>query len=138
MSAKSKFIQWLKFTPGPWFLIEDEEDPGYEPSNTLAIVDNEGYCITDVYNAGELCGDEDLRKQCTENGRIIAASPLMVSALFDAYLMLQRLANQSVSIAISTDSERAQLRNTLCEATGAGAQALQEFVEELAQLNPLK
>lgn len=133
---KFNFIQWTKFTPGPWILIEKDE-PGYEPSNTLAIVDNEGYCITDVYNAGELCGDEDLRKQCIENGRIIAASPLMVSTLFDAYLMLQRLANKNVSNAIDSDSVRATLRNTLCEATGAGGQELQEFIEGLAFENPL-
>lgn len=120
--AKSKFIQWTKFTSGPWQMHPYFEGV-YGPNGEFV-------CLTVKPGMA-------VKPHTKSNAQLIAASPLMVSTLFDAYLMLQRLANKSVGTAITTDSVRATLRNTLCEATGAGGQELQEFIEGMAFENPL-
>jgi len=57
--------------------------------------------------------------------------------LRSSYLMLQRLSNDSVRVALETDALRAALRNTLSELTGVDCQELQEEVEAIAHANPV-
>jgi len=55
-----------------------------------------------------------------------------------SYLMLQRLSNSSVLIAIETDALRAQLRNKISEIEGMDCEQLQNETEHMASLNPIR
>ena len=56
----------------------------------------------------------------------------LLKALKTAYLELQILSNNSIDIAVKTDSIRANIRNTLAHATGRTAEEVQTETEQTA------
>ena len=67
-----------------------------------------------------------------EYDKLSADNEVLLSIAKEYYLHLQKAANENVKNAISTDSERAYLRNTISKITGIECEILQNEIESEA------
>lgn len=105
----SKLLEKFKGAKGNWYVLGD-------------IIDNDmGNPIAKVQG----CFNSEVERA---NAKLIASAPKLVKASLASYIKLQQLSNAISVIAVETEAQRCELRDTIASALGLSPIEVQNFV----------
>ncbi len=110
----------MKHTKGKWEATEQEGKVGHcfqaqvfsEEGNSIAILNS-----------------TIKEEEATANAKLIAAAPELLEEVELSYLIIQMAANDSIEVAVKTDSTRARMRDLIAKAKGLTPKEAQEACE---------